>query len=210
MPNDGNGQGAPAAASAHVFTPVAPGRIATVVTHLEMFARPEPRPMRAPAGMRVERVRDPEPEWYRALYAAVGADWLWYTRLAMDDAALTAAIREPGIEVFRLVQGDREIGLLELDFRKWPDVELLYFGVTAEAIGTGAAHMLMQAAQERAWRDGPRRVWVHTCTLDHPRALGFYERAGFRAFKREIEVDDDPRLKGVLPRDAAAWYPIID
>ena len=67
----------------------------------------------------------------------------------------------------------------------------------------------MQFAIDRVWRGGTQRFWVHTCTLDHPRAVRFYEQSGFRAFKREIEVDDDPRLSGILPRGAAAWCPII-
>ena len=44
-----------------------------------------------------------------------------------------------------------------------------------------------------------RRVWVHTCTLDHPSALGVYQRAGFSAYRRERVVIDDPRLKGLMP-----------
>jgi hypothetical protein len=51
---------------------------------------------------------------------------------------------------------------------------------------------------------------VHTCTLDHPRALAFYLRSGFSAFSRQVEVADDPRGEGILPRSAASQIPIID
>jgi hypothetical protein len=50
---------------------------------------------------------------------------------------------------------------------------------------------------------------VHTCTLDHPAALGFYIRSGFRPFKRQLELSTDPRLDGTLPPDAAPGVPII-
>ena len=56
---------------------------------------------------------------------------------------------------------------------------------------------------------GVRRVWVHTCTLDHPRALSFYLQAGFVAYERAVEVADDPRLTGEAPRTAAPHVPVI-
>jgi hypothetical protein len=54
------------------------------------------------------------------------------------------------------------------------------------------------------------RVWLHTCSFDHPAALAFYQRAGFRPFRRQIEIADDPRLDGTVPRSAAAHVPIIE
>lgn len=76
-------------------------------------------------------------------------------------------------------------------------------------IGTGAARFLMNRALERAWSRDVRRVRVHTCTLDHPSALAFYQRSGFRPFRRQIEIADDPRLDGVAPRTAAKHVPIV-
>ena len=115
-----------------------------------------------------------------------------------------------GIEVYALVVDGREEGLLELDFRDPGQCELVYFGVTASLIGTGAARFLMNRALERAWRGDVRRVWVHTCTFDHPSAVAFYQRSGFTPFRRQIEVADDPRLDGTAPRDAAKHVPIIE
>jgi hypothetical protein len=62
---------------------------------------------------------------------------------------------------------------------------------------------------DRAWTDATKRVWLHTCTLDGPTALSFYRKCGFRPYKRAIEVADDPRLRGILPEDAAPQVPII-
>ena len=85
----------------------------------------------------------------------------------------------------------------------------MYFGVTAKLIGSGAARFMMNRALELAWSRDLSRVWVHTCTFDHPSAIAFYQRSGFRPFKRQIEVADDPRLDGKLPRDAARHVPVI-
>ena len=54
-----------------------------------------------------------------------------------------------------------------------------------------------------------RRFWAHTCTLDHPSALSFYKRSGFRPFRRQVEIAEDPRLSGLAPMDAAAHVPLL-
>jgi GNAT superfamily N-acetyltransferase len=84
-----------------------------------------------------------------------------------------------------------------------------FFGVADTLIGTGAGRWMMNRALERAWSLPIRRFWVHTCTLDHPAAVEFYRRSGFTAFRRQIEVFDDPRLLGYLPTTAAPQIPVI-
>src|SRR3546814_3272318 len=83
----------------HTFTPVAAGKLATVVTHLEMLERPSPRVGRTDTMLRVEHVAAPDPGWYRHLYRVIGENWLWYSRLAMSDTELNAIIRHPAVEI---------------------------------------------------------------------------------------------------------------
>ena len=201
------------------LTPVPPGRIATVVTYLEMRTPPTPaaEPTPAPAmggDLALWKVEKPEIAWYRDLYRRVGADWLWFSRLRMAEADLATILHDPRVEVYALGGSDGGTeGLLELDRRGEPgDVELAFLGVAADQIGTGAGRFLMERAIELAWAPGTgtRRFWVHTCTLDHPSALGFYMKAGFVPYARAIEIADDPRLDGTLPRTAAPHVPIID
>lgn len=196
---------------ANGYHPLPPGKIAAIVTYLEMMARPHSRAVLNSEGLSIKPMPTPDLALYRALFRAVGQDWLWFSRLSMGDDTLRAILHHPDVEVFALTQDGKEIGLLELDFRAAPDCELAYFGVTKEAIGSSAARFLMEAAIERAWSRQPviRRFFVHTCTLDHPAAVAFYARSGFKAYARAIEVADDPRLDGSLPRDAAAWFPMI-
>jgi GNAT superfamily N-acetyltransferase len=89
------------------------------------------------------------------------------------------------------------------------DIEISYFGLTPDLVGQGAGRYLMEHALAAAWASHPHRVWVHTCTLDHPRALSFYLKAGFAPYKRAIEIADDPRLTGDVPRTAAQHIPLI-
>jgi GNAT superfamily N-acetyltransferase len=175
-----------------------------------MFARPAPRPAPAELRLSLRHVERPALDWFRLLYRSVGEDWLWYTRYAIADAALAAIIHDPHVDVYVLMAGAEQAGLLELDFRIPNECEVSFFGVTAPFIGTGAARWLMNEALERAWSRPLRRVWIHTCTFDHPAALAFYLRTGFRPFTRQIEIVDDPRLTGILPRTAAPHVPIIE
>ena len=191
------------------YSDVPAGKIAAVVTHLEMTERPALAP--DPAGAwRLRRVETPGLDWFRDLYRRVGEEWLWFSRLQMTDAELAAIIHSPLVEVHALAQDGRDEGLLELDFREPGQCELSFFGVTAKLIGSGAGRWLMNRALELAWSRPVTRVWVHTCTLDHPSALAFYQRSGFRPFRRQVEIADDPRLDGTAPRGVARHVPIVE
>jgi len=191
------------------YTDVPAGKIAAVVTSLEMLARPRPRPDPPDALWRLRRVADPDLDWFRDLYRRVGQDWLWFSRLTLPDDALAAIVRDRSIELHALECRGHDEGLLELDFRQAGDCELSFFGVTPDFVGQGAGRWLMNRALELAWSRPLRRFWVHTCTLDHPRALSFYLRSGFSAYRRQIEIADDPRIAGILSASAAPEIPVI-
>jgi GNAT superfamily N-acetyltransferase len=191
------------------YSDIPAGKIAAVVTHLEMTARPALRP--DPAGARsLRRVDAPGLDWFRDLYRRVGEEWLWFSRIRMPDAELAERLHAPQLEVYALVDDGRDEGLLELDFRGSGQCEIGMFGVTAKLVGTGAGRWLMNRALDIAWSRPVERVWLHTCTFDHPAALAFYQRSGFRAFRRQVEVADDPRLDGTAPREVARHVPVIE
>jgi GNAT superfamily N-acetyltransferase len=190
------------------YSDIPAGKVAAIVTHLEMTARPAPRP--DPAGAwSLRRVEMPPLDWFRDLYRRVGEEWLWFTRIRMPDAELAGRLHSPLLEVYAMVHDGRDEGLLELDFREHGQCEIGMFGVTVK-LGAGAGRWLMNRAQEIAWSRPVERVWLHTCTFDHPAALAFYQRSGFRACRRQVEVRDDPRLDGTAPRDAARHVPVIE
>jgi GNAT superfamily N-acetyltransferase len=191
------------------YSDVPAGKIAAVVTHLEMTERPT-LPRDPPGAWTLRRVEAPGLEWFRDLYHRVGEEWLWFSRARITDAELAAIVQSPLVEVYALVHDGCDEGLLELDFRTLGQCELAFFGVTAKLIGSGAGRWLMNRALERAWSQSVARVRVHTCTFDHPAALAFYQRSGFRPFRRQIEVADDPRLDGTTPRNVAKHVPIIE
>ncbi|MGV6847103.1 MAG: GNAT family N-acetyltransferase [Marinibacterium sp.] len=191
------------------FHGVPAGKVATVVTHLEMRSSAPLRGRLAPDGVSLRHVPAPDPDWYRALYARVGTNWLWFSRLAMAPGELAAILNDPRVEVYALARDGTDLGLLELDFRMDGACELAFFGLAEPLIGTGAGGWLMDQAIARAWARPITRLHVHTCTLDHPSALGFYLRSGFTAIRQEVEIADDPRNTGLLPAGAAPQIPRI-
>ncbi len=189
--------------------PVADDQLATIVTTLEMRARPPLRPMPA-SRLRLARWERPALDRYRALFARVGAPWLWFSRLTMADEALAAIIHDDGIAVHAVIDpAGIEIGMIELDFRTRGVCELSYFGLVPELAGQGHGRWLMAETLARAWAKGVERVWLHTCTLDHPAALSFYRAQGFTAIGRTIETFADPRATGLLPPDTAPQIPYL-
>jgi ribosomal protein S18 acetylase RimI-like enzyme len=190
------------------YETVADGELAAVVTYLEIR---EPREQPVPASpLTLRRLDVPQPDHYREIFRLVGAPWLWFSRLTIDDAHLASIIQHPKVELYSVIdQNDREVGMLELDFREPGDCELAFIGLIPELAGVGHGRWLLAEALRRTLRNDVVRVHVHTCSLDHPAALSAYRRAGFKPFKRAVERFPDPRLLGILPRDCAPQIPLI-
>jgi GNAT superfamily N-acetyltransferase len=191
------------------YSDIPDGKVGAIVTHLEMTARPAPRPD-PPRAWTLRRVETPPLDWFRDLYRRIGEEWLWVSRIRMSDAELGAHLHAPQLEVYALADAGSDEGLLELNFAEPGQCEIVMFGVTAKLVGSGAGSWLMNRALEIAWSRPIDRLWLHTCTLDHPAALAFYQRSGFRACRRQVEVMDDPRLDGTVPRDVAPHVPVIE
>ncbi len=184
------------------------GELVAIVTFLEMRERPT---LAVPSSsLFLRRAEDPQPDWYRALFRKVGAKWLWFSRLIMEDAKLATIIGDAMVELYVVFdEAGGEVGMLELDFREAGECELSFVGLVPELSGQGHGRWLLDEAVKRAWREDVNRVHVHTCTLDHPAALAAYCRAGFTPYQRAIERFPDPRLLGILPRDCAPQVPLL-
>lgn len=190
------------------YEPVPNEQLAAIVTFLEMLKRPE---MQVPTSdLSLRAIPDPDVDRYRQLFRLIGQDWLWFSRLVMKDDELQKIISDPGVDLYAIVdQLGTEVGILELDFREPGECELAFVGILPELAGRGHGRWLLAESITLAWRDGVRRVHVHTCTLDHPAALPSYRSIGFTAYKRAVERFPDPRLIGILPKSAAPQVPLL-
>lgn len=190
------------------YDPLPNAELAAVVTYLEMRSPPEHEIPDSPLSLK--RIEVPQPEHYRELFRLVGAPWLWFSRLILDDAHLASIIQHPKVELYSVLEENgREAGMVELDFREAEECELAFVGLVPELSGKGHGRWLLAQAISRGWREGVDRVHVHTCSLDHPAALAAYRRAGFTPYKRAIERFPDPRLLGILPKSCAPQIPLL-
>jgi GNAT superfamily N-acetyltransferase len=175
------------------------------VTWLEMDARPAYGWPRLPVGREALLVRADTPPWwyFLSLYEAVGRDHAWTDQLSVTPEALNAWIQHPDVALYSLMAQGWPQGFFLLDSREDGICDLAYFGLVPEAIGKGMGWWLLQTAILTGWdRPGTRRMTVHTCTLDHPRALGQYQRAGFAPVRTE-------ERERVLSRDLTFTHPLL-
>jgi GNAT superfamily N-acetyltransferase len=138
-------------------------------------------------------VSAPSAELYRHCYRTVGAGYRWRDRWDWTDAQIRAHLADPAITLYVARRGADLAGFYELRrVAEDHSVEVAYFGLVPGEMGRGLGKHLLTWAVRDAWAMGPRRVWLHTCTLDHPNALPNYLARGFRPYKSEVyDVDLD-------------------
>ena len=148
-------------------------------TYLEMKERPAGGPLPAPPGCEVRRWRSAGTEEYRRLFRAVGGEWGWSGRLLLAEDELKAVLARKTNEIHLLYSSCRVAGFAELDRGANAGVEIAYFGLLPGFTGRGLGKFFLDWTVRKAWQGGSRLVWLHTCELDHPRALAGCLRAGF-------------------------------
>ncbi len=151
------------------------------VTYLEMTMRPRSRPP-LPTGRAIALFRTDQmpPAFYRFLYEEVGRKHHWSLRRHLDDAALSAILDAQTTRIDVLYVDGCPAGFFEVDTTQLPDAsEIVYFGLLPAYQGLRLSKWFLACAVDAAWSCGPRRVTLHTNSLDHPRALPLYQKMGF-------------------------------
>ena len=163
-----------------------PKRVPTVVTFLEMRARPSAIPPPQPRGkIALLRAHRPAVHFYRYLYDSIGRDYHWVDRKRLSDEQLASILAEERMEIYVLYVDGCPAGMAELDFRDSSLANLAYFGLMPEYIGRKLGYFFLYHAAVNAWAKPISRLLVNTCTLDHQRALPLYQRMGFVPYSRE-------------------------
>lgn len=167
-------------------------RIPTVVTFLEMKARPSLLAPLPKGKIAILRAESPPVHFYRYLYDTIGGAYHWVDRKKLSDEGLAALLATPAVELYVLYVDGCPAGMGELDFRKEGACNLAYFGLMPEYVGRGLGFFFLAQTVELAWSRPIRRFTVNTCTLDHRSALPLYQRVGFVPYSREERFIDLP------------------
>jgi GNAT superfamily N-acetyltransferase len=185
-----------------------PGKLANACTYLEMTRPPTTAAHPTPSGVGLERLRASDAVRFQQLFRVIAGAWLWGGHLTKSAEQIAALLESPDCEIYVAADPLGDIGLLQLGFDGKDGIEVEYFGLVERAIGKGVGHWLMQEAIALAFAKPIRRLWLHTCTFDHPGALRFYQLAGFKIYATGFEIMDDPRANGLLPDTAAPHVPM--
>jgi GNAT superfamily N-acetyltransferase len=163
----------------------------TAVTtyYLEILDPRDLRAQRAPrADLALVHIVPPMPELNRFFYTAVGGAWWWHDRLPWTYQQWRDYLDRPELQTWMLTAAGIPAGYFELEAQPEGSVEVAYFGLLPSFIGAGLGGHLLTCAIERSFATGARRVWLHTCTLDHPGALANYQARGLRLYQQETVV----------------------
>jgi GNAT superfamily N-acetyltransferase len=153
--------------------------IRAVRTYLELPSRQALRPASIAPDVQLRRLNPCPVADYRVLYREVGGPWRWGERTYWSDERLAAHLLRPEVTVWELRVANEPAGFAEFIRELSGAVEIAYFGLAPRFLGRGLGGQFLTTVVENAWRLDASRVWLHTCTLDAPRALPNYLARGF-------------------------------
>lgn len=158
------------------------------VYHLQMHEPPPGDTSRIPEGFRVSKVAPPDPQVNARFYREVGGPWSWRELLMWSEEDWKRVVDRPEFHTWVAKLNGDEVGYFEFEQQDGGDVEIVHFGLIDGFTGRGLGRIMLLEAIRVAWElPGTRRLWLHTCTNDHPGALENYKRRGFELFKTEIK-----------------------
>ena len=154
--------------------------------YLEMKSASSLKAKKNSNGLQIHECEVKQFQFNRFLYQLVGKDWAWTDRLSWSDRQWKAYAESENLRTWVAYYKGSPAGYYELQQQKGGDVEIAYFGLAPKFIGQGFGGYLLSQAIKSAWKmRGTKRVWVHTCTLDHPSALHTYKARGLEVYRVE-------------------------
>ena len=128
----------------------------------------------------------PDFQLNKFFYKQVGKKHRWIDRLSWSDGKWMNYISNKNLETYIISESDELAGFFELLYNpELKETEISYFGLLEEYIGKGIGGYALSVAIKKSFEKNIRRVWLHTCTLDHPNALKNYIARGMTVFKKE-------------------------
>lgn len=145
-----------------------------------------------PEGVTLVEAKIASPDLSQFLFCAVGTHWQWFSRLSWSYQQWLEYLTAGNVRTWVLYQQGTPAGFVELRKHLDESVELKFFGLLPAFIGQGLGARLAHAAVVLAQQWLANRVWVHTCSEDHPSALKTYQQAGFVITRSEQQDEAMP------------------
>ena len=136
--------------------------------------------------LKVKLVNPPNFQLNKFFYKQIGKNLNWIDRLVWSDNKWISYLNNENVNTYILKEENNFVGYYEQIFDKEKlDFEIAYFGILEEYIGKKFGGYLLSEAIKNAFKLNPKRIWVHTCSLDHRHALKNYLSRGMKIFKSE-------------------------
>ncbi len=159
-----------------------------ITYYLEMHSPEELKEKTESNDLQIMEAELDEFRFNKYLYQYVGAMWQWTDKLALSDQAWRDYVENPQLRTWVGYFRGSIAGYFELHADSSGDTEIMYFGLAPDFIGKGFGGYFLSQAIKNAWAiPSTKRVWVHTCNLDHPSALANYQARGLKVYKTEVE-----------------------
>jgi len=140
---------------------------------------------------KIEVKNPPDFQINKFFYKQIGKSYRWIDRLVWDDVKWMNYTNNSNLETYVLTENEELIGFFELLFHlELRKCEIAYFGILDQYIGQKYGGYLLSEALKLGFRKKTKKVWLHTCSLDHKNALKNYLKRGMKIFRSEtINLD---------------------
>ena len=134
----------------------------------------------------IKLIDPPDFQLNKFFYKNIGKNHNWIDRLIWTEKKWIEFTTNKNIKTYVLTKKDDLAGYFELIFHHDKnEIEIAYLGILEEYQNKKLGSYLLSTAIKKSFLDGPSRVWVHTCSLDHRNALSNYLARGMKIFKKE-------------------------
>tara|TARA_B100001093_G_scaffold309201_1_gene295008 strand:+ start:2427 stop:2930 length:504 start_codon:yes stop_codon:yes gene_type:complete len=125
-------------------------------------------------------------ELNKFFYKNIGKNHHWVDRLIWTEKQWIEYVSDQKVKTYILKNNDELAGYFELIYHKDNnEIEIAYLGLLEEYHNQKLGSYLLSSAIKSSFINKPKRVWVHTCSLDHKNALTNYIARGMKIFKKE-------------------------
>ncbi len=135
---------------------------------------------------KISNIAPPNFELNKFFYKNIGKKHQWTDRLIWSDTQWIDYVENEKVDTFILKRNEDMAGYFELIHHKSAnEIEIAYLGLLDDYLNKKIGSFLLYSALKKSFLKNPKRVWVHTCSLDHKNALNNYLSRGMKVFKEE-------------------------
>ena len=138
------------------------------------------------SNLTISPINNPDYQLNKFFYKEIGKKHHWVDRLVWTEKQWIDYVSSEKVKTYVFKKNDDLVGFFELVFHlDKKEIEIAYFGILEEYQNKKLGSLLLSEAIKKCFKENIKRVWLHTCSLDHRNALKNYLDRGMKIFKKE-------------------------